>query len=158
VQLQLVLSLGAIPDEPVAEVVARFLTKSAADPDLMRDAAMSCLRGRELEFAERLLARSDWVMESPDHATTLTEPYITLAEKKGCTPGQLALAWVLAQGKGIVPIPGTKRRKYLEENVAAVQVKLSSQDLAEIDQVWPRGAAAGPRYSETQARLVDKSA
>jgi aryl-alcohol dehydrogenase-like predicted oxidoreductase len=81
-----------------------------------------------------------------------------LAEKKGCTPGQLALAWVLAQGKDIVPIPGTKRRKYLEENAAAVQVKLSPQDIAEIDRAWPQGAAAGPRYSEAQARLVDKTA
>jgi aryl-alcohol dehydrogenase-like predicted oxidoreductase len=81
-----------------------------------------------------------------------------LAEKKGCTPGQLALAWVLAQGKDIVPIPGTKRRKYLEENAAAVQVKLSPQDIAKIDRAWPQGAAAGPRYSEAQARLVDKTA
>jgi aryl-alcohol dehydrogenase-like predicted oxidoreductase len=88
----------------------------------------------------------------------LVEVVKKLAEKKGCTPGQLALAWVLAQGKDIVPIPGTKRRKYLEENAAAVQVKLSPQDIAKIDRAWPQGAAAGPRYSEAQARLVDKTA
>jgi mono/diheme cytochrome c family protein/glucose/arabinose dehydrogenase len=73
VQLQLVLSLGAIPDEPVAAVVAGYLTKSAADPNLMRDAVMSCVRGRELEFAERLVGRSDWTTESDGYAKTLTE-------------------------------------------------------------------------------------
>ena len=69
-----------------------------------------------------------------------------LATEKGCTPGQLALAWTLAQGPDIVPIPGTKRRAFLEENAAAGQVSLSAQDLARIDQVAPRNAAAGTRY------------
>ncbi len=69
-----------------------------------------------------------------------------IARAKGCTPSQLALAWVLAQGDFIVPIPGTKRRKYLEENVAALDVTLSPDDLARIDAVFPQGAVAGPRY------------
>jgi aryl-alcohol dehydrogenase-like predicted oxidoreductase len=69
-----------------------------------------------------------------------------IAKQKGCTPGQLALAWVLAQGKDIVPIPGTKRRKYLEENVGALDVKLSREDLKRIDEVAPKGAASGGRY------------
>jgi aryl-alcohol dehydrogenase-like predicted oxidoreductase len=69
-----------------------------------------------------------------------------IAKQKGCTPGQLALAWVLAQGKDIVPIPGTKRRKYLEENVGALDVKLTAEDLKRIDQVAPKGAASGGRY------------
>src|ERR1700689_3783514 len=63
-----------------------------------------------------------------------------IAKEKGCTPAQLALAWVLAQGKDIVPIPGTKRRKYLEENVGALNVQFSAEDLARIDGVFPRDA------------------
>jgi len=69
-----------------------------------------------------------------------------LAESKGVTPAQLALAWVLAQGSDIVAIPGTKRRSYLEQNVAASEIELTAADLAEIDETAPRGAAAGDRY------------
>ena len=69
-----------------------------------------------------------------------------IAKQKRCTPGQLALAWVLALGKDIVPIPGTKRRKYLEENVGALDVKLTAEDLQRIDEVAPKGAASGGRY------------
>jgi aryl-alcohol dehydrogenase-like predicted oxidoreductase len=71
-----------------------------------------------------------------------------LAAKKGVTPSRLALAWVLAQGEDLVPIPGTKRRRYLEENAGAVNVALTAQDLADIDAVAPRGAAAGDRYPD----------
>ncbi len=71
-----------------------------------------------------------------------------IAAEKRCTPSQLALAWVLAQGNDIVPIPGTKRRKYLEENVAALEVRLTADDLRRIDEVAPKGVAAGPRYPE----------
>ena len=69
-----------------------------------------------------------------------------IAREKKCTPGQLALAWVMAQGSDIVPIPGTKRRKYLEENVGALDVALSADDLKRIDEVAPKDAAAGGRY------------
>jgi aryl-alcohol dehydrogenase-like predicted oxidoreductase len=69
-----------------------------------------------------------------------------LAADKGCTPGQLALAWVMAQGDDVVPIPGTKRVSYLEENVAASYVELSAEDLARLDEIAPKGAAAGERY------------
>ncbi|NII55946.1 aldo/keto reductase [Luteibacter sp. SG786] len=69
------------------------------------------------------------------------------ASDKGCTPGQLALAWVIAKGDDIVPIPGTKRVKYLEENAGAVDVKLSAAELADIDAVFPPDAAAGDRYA-----------
>lgn len=69
-----------------------------------------------------------------------------LATQKGCTPGQLALAWVLAQGNDIVPIPGTKRTKYLEENVAALAVQLTPDELTQINELAPKGAAAGNRY------------
>jgi len=78
-----------------------------------------------------------------------------IAEKRGCKPSQLALAWVLAQDKNIVPIPGTKRRKYLEENVAAIDVKLSPEDLRRIDEIFPTGAASGLRYPEHMMSSVN---
>jgi aryl-alcohol dehydrogenase-like predicted oxidoreductase len=108
------------------------------------------------------LAPDDWRHSSPrfqgenfqrnlDTALKIEE----IAAKKGCTPSQLALAWVLAQGDDMVPIPGTKRRKYLEENVAAVDVQLTAADLAEIEAVAPKGVAAGDRYSEGGMRVVN---
>lgn len=74
---------------------------------------------------------------------------------KGVTPGQLALAWVLAQGEDVVPIPGTKRRKYLEENAAASGIELTAEDLARLDELTPKGAAAGMRYPKAMMRYVD---
>jgi len=74
-----------------------------------------------------------------------------LAGEHHCTPAQLALAWVMCQGEDIVPIPGTKRRRYLEENVAAAEIELSAEDLARIDDVAPRGIAAGDRYADMSA-------
>ncbi len=71
-----------------------------------------------------------------------------IAAEKGCTPAQLALAWVLAQGDDIVPIPGTKRRTYLDQNLGALDVKLTAADLKRIDELAPRGAAVGARYPE----------
>ncbi|WIX79801.1 aldo/keto reductase [Amycolatopsis carbonis] len=79
-----------------------------------------------------------------------------LAERKGVTAGQLALAWVQAQGDDVVPIPGTKRRKYLEENVAAAQLELSEEDIAAIEQAAPADAVAGARYPERLARAAGK--
>jgi aryl-alcohol dehydrogenase-like predicted oxidoreductase len=79
-----------------------------------------------------------------------------IAREKKATPSQLALAWVLSRGKDVVPIPGTKRRKYLEENVAALQIRLSSEDLRRIDQVAPRGVAAGDRYAAASMRAVNR--
>jgi len=78
-----------------------------------------------------------------------------IAREKGCKPSQLALAWVLAQGKDIVPIPGTKRRKFLEENVGALNVKLTAEGLRRIDEVFPPDAASGPRYPEHMMALVN---
>ncbi len=78
-----------------------------------------------------------------------------IAREKRYKPSQLVLAWVLAQGDDIVPIPGTKRRKYLEENVAAVEVKLTKEDLRRIDEVFPAEAAAGGRYPEHMMALVN---
>src|SRR5215467_10210816 len=79
-----------------------------------------------------------------------------LAAEKGCKASQLALAWVMAQGDDIVPIPGTKRRRYLEENAAAAEVNLSNQDLARLDDAFPMNAAAGQRYPEHMMSLVNR--
>ncbi len=78
-----------------------------------------------------------------------------IAREKHCTASQLGLAWVLAQGQEIVPIPGTKRRKYLEENLGALDVELSAKDLARINEVAPQGVAAGPRYPEAMMKSVN---
>jgi aryl-alcohol dehydrogenase-like predicted oxidoreductase len=79
-----------------------------------------------------------------------------IAREKKCTPAQLALAWVLAQGNDIVPIPGTKRRKYLQENVGALDVALTTKDLAHIDEVAPQDAVAGARYPDWAMAAVNR--
>lgn len=79
-----------------------------------------------------------------------------IAREKKCTPAQLALAWVLAQGEDIVPIPGTKRRKYLEEDLGALAVNLTQEDLRRIDEVFPAGVAVGARYPEEMMRVVNQ--
>jgi aryl-alcohol dehydrogenase-like predicted oxidoreductase len=86
----------------------------------------------------------------------LVERVGEIAREKKCTPSQLALAWVLAQGEDIVPIPGTKHRKYLEEDVAAVDLKLSGDDLRRLDEVFPQGAASGQRYPEHMMKMVGR--
>jgi aryl-alcohol dehydrogenase-like predicted oxidoreductase len=78
-----------------------------------------------------------------------------LAAKKNCTPSQLALAWVLAKGDDFVPIPGTKRVKNLEENIGALDVKLTADELTEIERVFPPGAAAGERYNEQGLQMIN---
>ncbi|HEX2739185.1 MAG TPA: aldo/keto reductase, partial [Rubrobacter sp.] len=78
------------------------------------------------------------------------------ADEKGVTPGQLALAWLLAQGDDIVPIPGTKRRKYVEENAGAASITITEEDLSRIEEAMPRGSAAGERYTEEQMRSVGR--
>jgi aryl-alcohol dehydrogenase-like predicted oxidoreductase len=83
-----------------------------------------------------------------DANLALVEKVREIASAKGCSPGQLALAWVLAQGDDVVPIPGTKRVRYLEENVGAADVALSDEDLAALEQAVPRGAVAGARYPD----------
>jgi aryl-alcohol dehydrogenase-like predicted oxidoreductase len=109
------------------------------------------------------LADNDWRRSMPrfeeenfNRNMQLVERIKALAAKKGCTPAQLALAWVLAQGNDIVPIPGTKRRRYLEENVGALDVHLKAGDLAAIDASLPPGAAAGSRYSHPGMRTINR--
>jgi aryl-alcohol dehydrogenase-like predicted oxidoreductase len=88
------------------------------------------------------------------HNLELVHRIETIAQRKGCTPGQLAIAWLLAQGPDIIPIPGTKRKERLLENVGALAVKLDERDIAEISDAIPAGAAAGTRYPEAQMKGV----
>ncbi len=108
-------------------------------------------------------ASDDWRLKSPrfqgDNFTRnleLTERIQSMARRKKCTAAQLALAWVLAQGEDIVPIPGTKRRSYLEENVAALDIELSPGEVAEISSALPPGVASGPRYPEYSMQAVNR--
>jgi len=80
-----------------------------------------------------------------------------MAKGKGCTAAQLALAWVLARGEDIIPIPGTKRRKWLEENIAALEVTLTAEDLQRLETIAPKGVAAGERYGEAMMNFMRKS-
>jgi aryl-alcohol dehydrogenase-like predicted oxidoreductase len=85
----------------------------------------------------------------------LAEAIKEMAGEKGCTPAQLALAWVLAQGADIVPIPGTKHVRYLEENLGALQVRLTADELRRIEAVFPQGVTAGQRYPDRAMRFVN---
>ena len=86
----------------------------------------------------------------------LVERLEEIATAKGVTAGQIALAWVMAQGDDVVPIPGTKRVAYLEQNAAATEVELSADELARLDEVFPPGAAVGDRYSPQGMRAVNR--
>ncbi len=86
----------------------------------------------------------------------LVETVELMAGEKGCTPAQLALAWVLAQGEDIVPIPGTKRVRYLEENVATLEVRLNADELRRLEEAFPLGAAAGERYHAPGMRAINR--
>ena len=109
------------------------------------------------------LAEDDYRRHSPrfqgenfDKNLQLVTRIEEMAKAKGCSPAQLALAWVMAQGDDIVPIPGTKHRKYLEENVAAVDVALTQADLDSIDEMAPQGVAVGTRYPEAMMSMVNR--
>jgi aryl-alcohol dehydrogenase-like predicted oxidoreductase len=96
-----------------------------------------------------------WQGENFEKNLRLVDEVNAIAKEKRCTPSQLALAWVLAQGDDIVPIPGTKRRRYLEENLAAASVVLSRDELARIEEAFPKGAAAGTRYPEKAMKALN---
>jgi aryl-alcohol dehydrogenase-like predicted oxidoreductase len=129
------LGIGFVAYSPLGR---GFLTGQISSPD---DFAADDFRRRNPRFQG---ANFDRNLE-------LVERVRQIAREKDCTPGQLALAWVLSQGNDIVPIPGTKRRKYLEENAAAADLDLSADDLARIDEAAPVGAAAGDRYPDMSA-------
>ena len=132
------LGIGIVAYSPLGR---GFLTGQITSPD---DFPEGDFRGNLPRFTGENFA----------HNIELVEKVRSLAAEKGCTPGQLALAWVLAQGADVVPIPGTKRRTYLEENVAALDVVLSEDDLAAIEAVFPVGAGAGDRYPDMGAVSV----
>ena len=109
------------------------------------------------------MAEGDWRRTNPrfqgdalEKNQQLADHIKTLATKKGCTSAQLAIAWVLAQGEDIVPIPGTKRVKYLDDNLGAANVTLTKSELEDIDRLFPPGAAEGARYGEVMMSLVNK--
>ncbi len=119
------------------------------------------LTGQIRQFDD--LEQDDWRRMSPRFQganfgknLALVERIEQLADRKGCTAAQLALAWVLARGDDIVPIPGTKRRKFLEDNVGALKVELTPEELRELDELAPRGVAAGARYPEAMMGLVGR--
>jgi len=109
------------------------------------------------------LSPGDWRRNNPRFQgenfaknVALVERLKELAEQKNCTPAQLALAWLLRRGDDIIPIPGTSSAKRLEENAAAVDIKLSDADLARIEQVWSKNAVAGKRYDPQMLGLVNR--
>jgi len=119
------------------------------------------LTGQIKKFED--LAVDDFRRSSPrfqganfDRNLELVKRVEEMARAKRSTPSQLALAWVLAQGDDVVPIPGTKRRQYLEEDVAALEVKLSAEDLRRLNEVFPKDAAAGARYSEQMMKMIGR--
>ena len=135
------LGIGFVPYSPLGRgfLTGRFRTLADMPEDDTRSA-------RFPRFAEENF------MKNVELADRVRE----VADEKGVTPGQLALAWLLAQGEDIVPIPGTKRRKYLEENAGASGVELAEEDLRRIEEAMPRGSAAGERYTEEMMRAVGR--
>jgi aryl-alcohol dehydrogenase-like predicted oxidoreductase len=126
------LGIGFVPYSPLGR---GFLTGQIRKPE---DLAEDDFRRQNPRFQGENFQRN----------LELVERVGEIAAEKEVTPGQLALAWVLAQGEDLVPIPGTKRIRYLEENVAAAEVKLSEEDLQRIDEAAPRGSTAGDRYAD----------
>jgi aryl-alcohol dehydrogenase-like predicted oxidoreductase len=109
------------------------------------------------------LTSDDWRRTSPrfqgenfQKNLNLVERIREMAAEEGCTPAQLALAWVLAQGEDIVPIPGTKRRQYVRENVGALDVEITPEDLERLDEIAPKGVAAGARYAQAGMAAVNR--
>ena len=133
------LGIGFVPFSPLGRA---FLSGTVTDTDTL---AADDMRRRLPRFQGENLRQN----------VALVRGLEAIAHRQRCTPAQLALAWLLAKGPDIVPIPGTKRRIYVEENAAAASLDLSAADVAELEQILPSDAVAGPRYSEAMARLID---
>jgi aryl-alcohol dehydrogenase-like predicted oxidoreductase len=133
------LGIGFVPYSPLGR---GFLTGAIARPEDLKD---DDYRRNNPRFQGENFTRN----------LRLADDVKALAAKKGILPSQLALAWVMAQGEDIAPIPGTKRRKYLEENVGAVDVTFSIEELAVINALFPPDTAAGPRYPEAMMKMVN---
>ncbi len=134
------LGIGFVPYSPLGR---GFLTGAIRTPD---DFEADDYRRSNPRFQGENFARN----------LELVDAVRDLATAKGCTPAQLALAWVLARGEHVVPIPGTRRIANLDDNLGALSVALSTRDLADIDAVFPLGAAAGTRYAEPMMQLVSR--
>ena len=134
------LGIGFVAYSPLGR---GFLTGQIKSPD---DLAPDDYRRNAPRF------QGDNFQRNLDLVAKMTE----IAADKGCRPAQLALAWVLAQGGDIVPIPGTKRRQYLDENIGALDVALSADELAAIDRVMPHGVTAGNRYPDAAMKAVNR--
>jgi aryl-alcohol dehydrogenase-like predicted oxidoreductase len=135
------LGIGFVPYSPLGRGVLTGKIRS------LEDLAQDDFRRTNPRFEEANLKKN------LELARRLSE----MAAEKRCTAGQLALAWVLAQGDFIVPIFGTKRRTYLEENIGAIDVNLTAEDLKRLDQLFPKDAAAGARYGEAMMTLISKA-
>jgi aryl-alcohol dehydrogenase-like predicted oxidoreductase len=133
------LGIGFVPYSPLGR---GFLTGSIKSPD---DFEADDFRRHSPRFQGENFARN----------LKLVEKVKEMGQSLGHTPSQLALAWVLAQGEDLVPIPGTKRRKYLEENVAAVDIDLGSEQLRQLDNIFPPDAPAGERYGANMMTLLN---
>jgi aryl-alcohol dehydrogenase-like predicted oxidoreductase len=135
------LGIGLVPYCPLGR---GFLTGQAPRPE---------------ETVEKDLRRTDprFQGENFDRNLRLVEEVTKVAKSKGVTAAQIALAWVLHKGEDIVPIPGTKRRKYLEENAGAVSVRLTAEEMRQLDAIGSPENVAGPRYGETRLRLIDRA-
>jgi aryl-alcohol dehydrogenase-like predicted oxidoreductase len=131
------LGIGLVPYSPLGR---GFLTGTIKSPD---DFASDDYRRTNPRFQGENFTRN----------LALVDKVRSLAKSKGCSPAQLALAWVLAQGEHIVPIPGTRRVRNLEENLGALEVRLDAGELAAIEEVFPAGITAGARYTEAMLRL-----
>jgi aryl-alcohol dehydrogenase-like predicted oxidoreductase len=137
------LGIGFVPYSPLGR---GFLTGKITDPSKL---------GKDDARAQRMPRFAE---ENFEQNLKLVERVEAIAARKGVTAGQLALAWVLAKGKDVVPIPGTKRRKYLEENAAAAEIKLSSAEVAELEAAVPAKEVAGERYSAPSLQAIDRTA
>jgi aryl-alcohol dehydrogenase-like predicted oxidoreductase len=133
------LGIGFVPFSPLGR---GFLTGAVKDTGTLESGDV---RRKLPRFLPENLAKN----------LELLRPLEEIARAEGCSPSQVALAWVLAKGSDIVPIPGTKRRQYLEENVAAADIVLSGQEVATLDEAFPVGSAAGTRYGADAMRLLE---
>jgi aryl-alcohol dehydrogenase-like predicted oxidoreductase len=134
------LGIGLVPFSPLGR---GFLTGKAPRPEATVD---DDYRRKDPRFAA----------DNYDRNMHLVDIVTTVARARGAVPAQVALAWLLQQGTDIVPIPGTKRRVYLEENVAAAAIQLTPDELHTLETIGAPGSVAGPRYGESMNRLVDR--
>lgn len=136
------LGIGFIPYAPLGRGFLTGTVKDTSDLDI---------------YDVRTSRFPRFVGQAFDHNKVLIERVEVIAARRGVKPAQLALAWVLAKGKDIVPIPGTKRRKYLEQNAAAAEITLTPQDIAEIEAAMPQSEVAGGRYTAADLAAIDHS-